>query len=219
MRSVTFIILSLILASASIGRAEKEIKYYRVADVISGDSLKLDTGTVITYSSLKAPDMKANEQRIIDYAKESRDYHEQLMRGQEIYVEWGAKIRNDDGIYQPYVFLKDGTFVNQKLLESGYVKLDIVPPNLEHNEELQKAARDARQNGMGLWVHESEEDRRVAVIGNVHTKKFYFPDDPVVEDIPRPDQEKFSSVVRATEAGYTPSWEYRQRYGQETSLY
>ncbi|MFT5208253.1 MAG: endonuclease YncB(thermonuclease family) [Candidatus Omnitrophota bacterium] len=218
MRITCIPILCIVFVSQGIF-AQAEDKTYVVKSVLSGDTIELESGSVISYSSIKAPDMESKDKRIREYAQMAKDYNTQLVLGKTIHVEWGAKIRNEDGIYSPYVFLEDDTLVNQKLLESGFAKLDINPPNFEYAEELRSASKNSRKDSEGLWQYESEVDHNIGVVGDVMTKKFYWPDDPLIMDVPKPHKESFSSAIVARSRGYKPSKEYRERYAQETSLY
>jgi endonuclease YncB( thermonuclease family) len=199
--------------------AQSDDKTYVVKGVLSGDTIELESGSVISYSSIKAPDMKSEDKNIRKYAQLAKGYNAELVVGKRIHVEWGAKLRNDDGIYAPFVFLEDGTLVNQKLLEAGFAKLNIQPPNLEYAKELRSASKNSRKDSEGLWQYESEVDHNIGVVGDVMTKKFYWPDDPLIMDVPKPHKESFSSAIVARSRGYKPSKEYRERYAQETSLY
>ncbi len=217
-RATCVFILCIALVSQG-ALAQAEDKTYVVKSVLSGDTIELESGSVISYSSIKAPDMESKDKHIREYAQKAKDYNSELVLGKTIHVEWGAKIRNEKGVYAPFVFLEDDTLVNQKILAAGFAKLNIQPPNLEYAEELRSASKNSRQDGMGLWQYESEVDHDIGVVGDVMTKKYYWPDDPLMADVPNPHKESFPSAIIARSKGYKPSKEYRERYAQETSLY
>ena len=50
-----------------------------------------------------------------------------------------------------YFFLRDGTFLNARLLREGYAMVLTVPPNVRYAEQFVKLARRAREKGRGLW--------------------------------------------------------------------
>jgi len=210
----------LILFAAHIPVSDaKEFRFYTVEKVLSGDTIQLDTGTKLQYACIKAPPMITRDPIIRDFAEASLEYNRQLVKGKKIRVEWGAKLRTDDGIYQPYIFLEDGTFVNQKILEAGYAKSDVQPPNLKYADELRDTARHSRRDGVGLWSYEDPKLRKLIVIGNKNTKKFYYADSPELDDMPKSHTEKFSSSVEALQHGYRPSSDYRERHSQKTALF
>lgn len=50
-----------------------------------------------------------------------------------------------------YVWLADGRFLNRLLVARGYAQPLTVPPNVEYEDVLVSASRDAREAGRGLW--------------------------------------------------------------------
>ncbi|MCA9396702.1 MAG: thermonuclease family protein, partial [Candidatus Omnitrophica bacterium] len=189
---IAFMLTAVLLPAAKTVYAA-DGQWYTVKNVLSGDRMELNTGTVIRYAGITAPDPESRSEVIQGYAEEATLYNRQLIEGKRIRVEWGPRLKASDGSYAPFVFLEDGTLANQKMLESGYAKLTAEPPFSKYIDQLQEAARLSRFRGEGLWVHEDENKRRVAVIGNINNKKYYFPDDPAIEDVPKPQLREFAS--------------------------
>jgi len=50
-----------------------------------------------------------------------------------------------------YVYLKDGTFVNAKIVEEGYASLMTIPPNVRYADLFLKLYQEAREKRRGLW--------------------------------------------------------------------
>ena len=174
-------------------------KLYSVSKVISGDSFQLDTGAVISYASALAPDLMSPTKRIENYAVESLEFNRKLLENRKIRLEWGSRIRNPKGHYLAYVFLEDGTFANRKVLDAGFAKLRIEPPNLEHADELRDAAQDARRDAKGLWQYEKDNPaRQVSFIGDNMTRRFHYSDCPELEDVPQGHRRTLASAVDAT---------------------
>lgn len=177
---------------------DKLSKLYSVAKVLSGDSFQLDTGAVISYASAVAPDLMSPTKRIENYAQESLDFNRRLLENRKVRLEWGSRIRNPKGHYLAYVFLEDGTFANWKILDAGFAKLRIEPPNLEHADELRDAAQDARRDAKGLWQYEKDNPaRQVSFIGDNMKKHFHYSDCPELEDVPQGHRRVFASAVDA----------------------
>lgn len=51
-----------------------------------------------------------------------------------------------------YVFLTDGTFLNQALVEQGYARARYYPPNDDHRRDFAAAQAKAQQARRGLWA-------------------------------------------------------------------
>lgn len=196
-----------------------DTKWYTVTKVISGDQMQLDTGSVIQYGSISAPSLTSESERVQEFAKQSTQVNKQLIEGKRIRVEWGPRLKAKNGNYTPYVFLEDGSMANLKMLESGYAKFSAEPPYSKYIDQFRETARLARFRGEGLWIHEDENKRRVVVVGNINTKRYYHPDESLLDDMPRPQLREFDSVTLANAEGYKPSYEYRGRNQQLTELY
>ena len=46
-----------------------------------------------------------------------------------------------------YLFLADGSFFNEKLLEEGYRQAFIIPPNLKYSDKFKRGRSKARDVG------------------------------------------------------------------------
>lgn len=192
---------------------------YEVAEVLTGDTFKLTTGSVVTYSSIAAPPLQHKEPRVREYGRQALEFNRALLQGRKIRVEFGSQIKNADGVYQAFVFLEDGTFANLRMIEAGYAKLAIVPPNLQYAELLRSASTRARREGEGLWEFENKVVRRFQFVGDQMTKKYHFEGCRLIADLPKAHQQRFQSSVDAKAAGYHFCKECRHLYAQETDLF
>ena len=50
-----------------------------------------------------------------------------------------------------YVYLENGIFLNQYLVEKGYAVVSTFPPNVKFVEVFTKAEKSARNKKLGLW--------------------------------------------------------------------
>lgn len=194
-------------------------RYYTVAEVLTGDTFKLTTGTVVAYASIAAPPMVDEDPKVREYGRQSTEFNRGLLTGKRIRVECGSQIKNADGHYQGFVFLEDGTFANLKMIEAGFAKLNITPPNLQHAEVLRRASTHARRDGSGLWEHENTLDRKFIFIGDKMTKKFHFAGCDELDRVSKAHLERFDSSVGAKAAGYAFCKMCRHTYAQETDLF
>ena len=63
-----------------------------------------------------------------------------------------------------YVFLKDGTFVNQEIVRNGLAHVLYKPPNTAYDAALLKSQQEAMKAGKGIWGNWKE--RATDYIGN-----------------------------------------------------
>ena len=50
-----------------------------------------------------------------------------------------------------YVYLPDGTMLNESLVRDGYAQVATFPPNVRHLREFKTAQEEAREGGVGIW--------------------------------------------------------------------
>jgi micrococcal nuclease len=85
------------------------------------------------------------------YAWEAFEYTKEILLGQLVYLEYDEVKEDKYGRTLAYLFLADGTFFNEKLLEEGYARLLLIPPNLKYSDVLREAEESARAAGWGIW--------------------------------------------------------------------
>jgi endonuclease YncB( thermonuclease family) len=194
-------------------------EWHVVREVLTGDSFKLDTGTQVTYSSISAPPLQHADPKVREYAKKALAFNQELLLGKKIRVEFGSQIKNEDGVYQGFIYLEDGTLANLRMIEAGYAKLRIIPPNLQHAKELRYASGHARHDGKGLWEYENKVVRRFIYMADKMTRKFHFVGCRHLRGVSKAHLEKYESSVDAKAAGFQFCAECRHTYAQETDLF
>ncbi len=71
--------------------------------------------------------------------------------GTRVRLELDVQKRDRYGRLPAYVWLPDGTMLNERLLREGWAVLFTVPPNVRYVERLVAAQREGRERGAGLW--------------------------------------------------------------------
>lgn len=174
-------------------------------EVLTGDSIRIEGGKTLKYAGIQAPPLQSIIPLVRQYGEESQKFNQQLVLGKKLLVEWGPQIRDDRGNLMSYVYLEDGTFVNEQVLRNGHAKQRLVAPNLKYSGILRQAELGARRERKGLWVDEPENPYiKSEYIGDKNTKTYYFPTSPELERIPESYLVKFRSRVEAKAAGYKP---------------
>jgi endonuclease YncB( thermonuclease family) len=220
---IAFLVFSILFSFSQTLAAEdadSNIKWYIVDKTLSGDKIKLQSGSVVTYASLKAPDMKSFSKQIEDLGAESMEYNRLLVEGKNVRLEWGSQIRSDEGDYLAFVYLEDGTFVNHKVLKDGFAKLNVTAPNLEHAEELERVARGARSKRRGLWRHEPATPfEKIYYVGDKMKKTFHEPDCDLLHGKSPAHLKRFGSIVAAKAVDYRFCNMCKKGNNQRTELF
>jgi micrococcal nuclease len=73
--------------------------------------------------------------------------------GTALHLERDVVARDDFGRMLAYVYdAVDGTFVNLRIIRSGYARPLTIAPNVAHADEFVAAARQAAADDIGLWA-------------------------------------------------------------------
>ena len=176
-----------------------------VRDVLTGDTVRLQGGKILKYISVQTPPLQSIIPLVRQYGENSLLFNKKLVEGKKISIEWGSQIRDDQRNLLGYVFLEDGTFVNQEILKAGQGRLQVAPPNSKYAGGFRQAELGARRNKRGLWKEEPENPYiKSEYIGEKNSKVYYFPTSPELARIPQSYLVTFRSRVEAKAAGYKP---------------
>ncbi len=199
----SILLLSLFVLSSNFAQADTTKQSAIVDQAVTGDTVRLKSGKLLKYIGVDAPDVENKNPAIRQVANESQAFNNALTADKEVWIEWGAKLRDNQNRLLGYVFLQDGTFINQKILEAGHAKVRIKSPNLKYAVELKNAESSAHSAKRGLWEKDlSEFSPQKQLIGEKNTKIYYLPNSPELDRIPEAQWVYFSSRLDAKAAGY-----------------
>lgn len=145
-----------------------------VRHVIDGDTVIATTGEKIRYLGIDAPEMVSEKNPAQYFAEESKMTNKKLVEGKIIKLEFDVEKTDRHGRLLAYVFLKDGTFVNTKLIEEGSARSYFIPPNIKYYAQFKKTEIEAMKNRKGVW-NESDSLTPIFHIEAIrHIGKFRF---------------------------------------------
>ena len=144
-------------------------KSYNYADiyvkrVIDGDTILLETGERVRLIGIDTPEMHESDKLYRDSQRTQQDistikelglraykFTKNLVEGKRVSLEFDVEKYDKYERILAYVYLKDGTFVNAKIVQEGYASLMTIPPNVKYADSFLKLYREARDNRQGLW--------------------------------------------------------------------
>jgi hypothetical protein len=109
-----------------------------------------------------------------------------------------------------YVFLPDGSMVNEALLQEGLAFCLAKTPNLKYNDRLLRAQRQAMELRRGIWREWREAPGRY--IGSRNSRRFHRHDCPEAKRILPKNRILFTTRWEAHWAGYSPSRECQPEF-------
>jgi micrococcal nuclease len=143
----------------------------KVTRIIDGDTIYCsDNGRRldIRLIGIDAPESRANPKTYRDaertgesvkaiemMGKKSKAFvKSKLPNGTLVKLEYDVQKRDKYGRTLAYVYLPDGTMLNEVIVREGYAQVMTIPPDIKYRELFIKAERDARESNRGLWGDE-----------------------------------------------------------------
>lgn len=135
-----------------------------VTRAVDGDTLVLETGERVRLIGIDTPEIHESKKLYRDAQRASQDastiqklgrlsfdFTRNLVEGKRVSLEFDVEKYDRYKRLLAYVYLKDGTFVNAKIVEEGYASLMTYPPNVQYADLFLKLYQEARENKRGLW--------------------------------------------------------------------
>lgn len=123
----------------------------KVVRVLDGDTIELEDGSTVRYLHVDTPELAQNEDDEDEcFAGYAKQLNEELVLGRVVRLEYDLNCT--DAYARTLAFVSvDNRMVNKTLIERGYGKLLIMPPNLSREAEFVALEKQARENAAGIW--------------------------------------------------------------------
>ncbi|NRS47354.1 thermonuclease family protein [Brevibacillus sp. HB2.2] len=125
--------------------------------VVDGDTFELDSGEKVRMIGVDTPETVKPNHPVEPYGKEASNYSKELLTGKKVKLKFDVEPYDKYKRLLAYVYLEDGTFVNEKLVRDGYARIMTIPPNVAQAELFLAAEREAREQNRGLWALEGKQ--------------------------------------------------------------
>lgn len=122
-----------------------------VTRVVDGDTIELDTGQKVRYIGVDTPETVHPNKAVQCFGKEASAYNKQLVTGKKVRLVKDVSDTDRYARLLRYVYLEDGTFVNEVLITEGYARAATFPPDVRYSEQFAAQARQAQLSKLGLW--------------------------------------------------------------------
>ncbi len=124
----------------------------KVANVVDGDTIKLENGQVVRYIGIDTPETVHPSKPVQCFGKEASAKNKELVNGKEVRLVKDVSETDKYGRLLRYVYVGD-TFVNDYLVRNGFANSSTYPPDVKYQEQFKKAEEEARTNKRGLWAY------------------------------------------------------------------
>lgn len=144
-------------ATAQVLPATTTPNVYAVERVVDGDTLdvRMGNGTVrLRLIGMDTPEVVDARKPVQCFGREASAEGHKLLEGQYVRLEYDAVTGTKDiyGRTLAYVFLTDGTFYNEFMIESGFAhEYDYENQKYKYRAEFQAAQAHAKAAQLGFW--------------------------------------------------------------------
>ena len=135
----------------------QENTWYKVSKITDGDTFYVTTSSSEKYKirliGIDAPETRNLGVKVRKeyFGTEAKIFVTQLLRNKKVKLTFDVQKTDRYGRVLAYVYLENGNFLNQYLVEKGYAVVSTFPPNVKYVEVFTKAEKLARNKKLGLW--------------------------------------------------------------------
>jgi micrococcal nuclease len=139
--------------------------FVRVEYVYDGDTIRLVNGEKVRLVGIDTPEMHENAKlqrdaqrsgqdvrTILELGRRSYEFVKPLVDGRMVRLEFDVERRDKYARSLAYVYLEDGTFLNEMIIKSGYAYPMTIPPNVKFADRFKELFRQAVEQKLGLWA-------------------------------------------------------------------
>jgi len=123
---------------------------HTVKRVIDGDTIVLENGEHIRLIGVDAPELHHPRKPVQYFAKEAMEFTTRRSLGRKISLEYDWQRKDKYGRTLAYIYLPDGTCLNEELIKQGYGHAYTRFP-FKYLDSYREAEKAARENSKGLW--------------------------------------------------------------------
>lgn len=130
--------------------------FYPVTAVVDGDTLKVNIDNkdeALRLIGMDTPEMVDPRKPVQCFAKEASTKAKETLVGKKVRLEADSSQGERDkyGRLLRYIFLEDGTFFNQMMVEDGYAHEYTYNTPYKYQQDFKQAEVRAREGKKGLW--------------------------------------------------------------------
>jgi micrococcal nuclease len=126
-----------------------------VTRVVDGDTVHVALAgrdETVRYIGIDTPESVKPGTPVQCFAEAASAANHRLVDGQAVRIAYDVERHDRYGRLLAYVYrVRDGTFVNARLVRDGYARTLTIPPNVRFAGRFSALAREAQDAGRGLW--------------------------------------------------------------------
>lgn len=156
LRMVQIALTNLLPSIAPMVQTSTQTSNVKVARVIDGDTVELETGETLRYIGIDTPETKHPSKPIQCYGEEAYQANKKLVEGKTVRIEKDVSNTDRYNRLLRYVYITtqaspSGILLNDYLVRNGFAFASTFPPDVKYAEQFLDAQRIARENNRGMW--------------------------------------------------------------------
>ncbi len=147
------------IARANEPRAERFVQektYYEIYKFVDGDTFWITDGKgrkeKIRFIGIDAPEPRSvGKKKKQPYGEEASAFVKKYLKGKKVRLEFDVQKYDRYQRTLAYIWLEDGTLLNDYIVRNGYAVVSTFPPNVKYQQRFLKSERYAREKKLGMW--------------------------------------------------------------------
>ncbi|MHC8949248.1 thermonuclease family protein [Sphingobacterium hungaricum] len=132
------------------------IGFHQVTKISDGDTFwcvnHKNEKVKIRFIGIDSPESRnAFKKKKQPFGKEASAFTSNLIMDKFVKLTFDIDSLDPFGRTLAYVYLQDGTFVNEEIIRNGFATIMTVAPNVKFENKFIKAQRYARERKLGMW--------------------------------------------------------------------
>ena len=177
-------------------------EFISVRRVYDGDTIQLENGMHVRYIGINAPEIAHQDKPGEPFGPEAMAFNEKIVLSKPVRIQGDQEASDQYGRRLAYIFLQDGTFVNQEMVRNGLAHVLYKPPNITHDAALLKSQQEAMKTGKGMWANWKEKPSDY--VGNKKSRRFHLKTCALGQRTSRQNRIQFGRKWDAFWEGYAP---------------
>ena len=135
----------------------QENTWCKVSKITDGDTFYVTTSSSekfkIRLIGIDAPETRNVGVKVRKeyFGTEAKNFVTQILKNKKVKLTFDVQKTDRYSRVLAYVYLENGIFLNQYLVEKGYAVVSTFPPNVKFVEKFTQAERNARNLKLGMW--------------------------------------------------------------------
>lgn len=146
---------------------------HKINSITDGDTLRIEINgdsKPVRLIAVNTPELHHPSKPVECFGKEAKAFLENLLKDKRVKLEIEPKDSDTDkyGRLLRYLFLEDGTNVNETIIKNGYGYEATYVEGYKYQKEFKAAQKHAEENKLGLWA-ESTCNGKLTPAANIKT--------------------------------------------------